>query len=127
MVFCTVYFQIGLAGSFKTLWVCLCIGPSTFTTRFLNSWAIGEPLSWHLVVLDLTPCYFQAFHDPFGFNIHVCEPEDLPLNLWTYYVLNCAPKLCVDESVGGGIELNTVFMGMLYTVVEGSQFDLKNL
>ena len=103
------------------------IGPSTFTTRFLNSWAIVEPLSWHLVVLDLTTCYFQAFHQPFGFNIHVCEPEDLPLNLWTYYVLNCAPKLCVDESVGGGIEVNTVFMGMVYTVVEGGQFDVKKL
>jgi hypothetical protein len=42
-------------------------------------------------------------------------------------VLKCAPKFCVDESVGGGIEVNTVFMGMLYTVVEGAQFDLKNL
>ena len=42
-------------------------------------------------------------------------------------MLKCAPKLCVDKSVGGGIEANTVFMGMLYTVVEGAQFDLKNL
>ena len=42
-------------------------------------------------------------------------------------MLKCAPKLCVDKSVGGGIEVNTVFMGMLYTVVEGTQFDLNNL
>ena len=42
-------------------------------------------------------------------------------------MLKFAPKLCVDKSVGGGIEANTVFMGMLYTVVEVAQFDLQNL
>ena len=42
-------------------------------------------------------------------------------------MLNCAPKLCVDESVGGGIEVNTVFMGMVYIVVEWSQFVVEKL
>ena len=42
-------------------------------------------------------------------------------------MLKFAPTLCVDKSVGGGIEANTVFMGMFYTVVELSQFDLQNL
>ena len=42
-------------------------------------------------------------------------------------MLKCAPKLCVDESVGGGIEVNTVFMGMMYTVVDGAQFDVQKL
>ena len=42
-------------------------------------------------------------------------------------MLKCGPKLCVDKSVGGGVEVNTVFLGMLYTVVEGVQFDLKNI
>ena len=62
---------------------------------------------------------------PLGLKIHGDEYNDLPIPWWTYYVLKCAPKFCVDELVGGGIEANTVFMGMVYTVVEGTQFDLK--
>ena len=64
---------------------------------------------------------------PLGLKIHVGECEDLPAPWWAYYVLKCAPKLCVDKSVCGGFEVNTVFLEMLYTVVEGAHFDLKNI
>ena len=73
-----------------------------------------EPPAWHLVVLDITPYYFRAYHGPLGLKIHVGECEDPPAPWWAYYVRKCAPKFCVDKSVGGGVEVNTVFLGMLY-------------